>query len=68
MADQHGATFSVVVNDEEQFSIWPASRAVPAGWRPDGPIGTKEECLAHIETVWSDMRPLSLRTTSEVTA
>lgn len=69
MADQQGATFfSVVVNDEEQYSIWPAGREVPAGWRTDGRTGTKEECLSHIETVWQDMRPRSLRSTAGVTA
>ncbi|MFB4309623.1 MbtH family protein [Actinomadura sp. GTD37] len=51
----------VVVNDEEQYSIWPDGRAVPAGWRAlHGPAG-KDECLAYIETHWTDMRPLSLR-------
>lgn len=53
--------YTVVVNDEEQYSIWPADREVPAGWRTVGVSGSKEECLAHIETVWTDMRPLSLR-------
>lgn len=51
----------VVVNGEEQYSIWPAGRALPAGWRPVGFVGTREECLAHIETTWTDMRPKSLR-------
>jgi MbtH protein len=54
-------TFRVVLNHEEQYSIWPADRADPPGWRSAGVTGTKEECLAHIETVWTDMRPLSLR-------
>ena len=53
--------FRVVLNDEEQYSIWPADREVPAGWHADGVAGTKEECLAHIDEVWTDMRPLSLR-------
>lgn len=51
----------VVVNDEEQYSIWPAERANPAGWHDVGVRGTKESCLDHIETVWTDMRPASLR-------
>lgn len=54
-------TYSVVVNHEEQYSIWLAGRDVPAGWREVGVTGTKAECLAHIEQVWTDMRPLSLR-------
>ena len=52
---------SVVVNDEEQYSIWPAERDLPAGWRRDGFTGTEEECLAYIEEIWTDMRPASLR-------
>jgi MbtH protein len=54
-------TYFVVVNHEEQYSIWPEGRDIPLGWRATGPKGTKQECLAHIETVWTDMRPLSLR-------
>jgi MbtH protein len=54
-------TYAVVVNDEEQYSIWFAERELPAGWREVGVAGTKSECLAHIERVWTDMRPLSLR-------
>ena len=53
--------YRVVVNDEEQYSIWPVQREIPLGWRDDGKTGTKEECLAYIEEVWTDMRPLSLR-------
>ncbi|HEX6342185.1 MbtH family protein [Umezawaea sp.] len=53
--------YVVVLNDEEQYSIWPEGKAIPEGWRPDGFVGAKEECLAHIDEVWSDMRPLSLR-------
>lgn len=54
-------TYRVVVNDEEQYSIWAAEREVPAGWRAVGFTGTKAACLAHIEEVWTDMRPASLR-------
>lgn len=53
--------YKVVINDEEQYSIWPENRENPAGWRSSGKSGTKEECLAHIKEVWTDMRPLSLR-------
>jgi MbtH protein len=53
--------YKVVLNDEEQFSIWPAERDNPSGWRDEGKRGTKQECLAHINEVWTDMRPLSLR-------
>jgi MbtH protein len=51
----------VVVNNEEQYSIWPAGRDNPAGWDDVGFEGIEDECLAHIERVWVDMRPLSLR-------
>lgn len=54
-------TFRAVMNDEEQYSVWPAGRDIPAGWREAGKTGTREECLSWIETVWTDMRPLSLR-------
>jgi MbtH protein len=53
--------YRVVVNDEEQYSIWPADRETPPGWRDAGKVGPKAECLAHIKEVWTDMRPLSLR-------
>lgn len=54
-------TYRVVVNDEEQYSIWWADRPIPKGWRDVGVNGTKAECLAHVKSVWTDMRPLSLR-------
>jgi MbtH protein len=53
--------FVVVVNHEEQYSIWPQQRQIPDGWRAIGKQGTKDECLAYIKEVWTDMRPLSLR-------
>ncbi|SAL59829.1 MbtH family protein [Caballeronia humi] len=53
--------YKVVVNDEEQFSIWPAWKSIPLGWRDAGVTGNKAKCLQHIEEVWTDMRPLSLR-------
>lgn len=59
--DVEGMEFKVVINHEEQYSIWPAYKEVPAGWREAGKQGLKEECLAYINEVWTDMRPLSLR-------
>ncbi|MET0498206.1 MAG: MbtH family NRPS accessory protein [Steroidobacteraceae bacterium] len=53
--------FVVVMNEEQQYSIWPQCRSVPVGWRSAGVAGTKEECLEYIERVWTDLRPLSLR-------
>jgi MbtH protein len=55
------AQYKVVVNHEGQYSIWPADREAPPGWDAPGTAGSKEECLAYIEEVWTDMRPLSLR-------
>ena len=60
--EQHEPVFKVVVNDEEQYSIWRADRENPLGWREAGKQGTKAECLDYVEQVWTDMRPLSLRT------
>jgi len=54
-------TYAVLVNDEEQYSLWLADLSVPAGWRAVGKVGTKQECLDYVRTVWTDMRPLSLR-------
>ena len=60
--DQEDTTqYKVVVNHEEQYSIWPADQENPLGWEDAGKSGTKSECLAHINEVWTDMRPLSLR-------
>ena len=53
--------YKVVMNQEEQYSIWPAKRNNPPGWKDAGKSGKKEECLAYIKEVWTDMRPLSLR-------
>ena len=55
------AIYKVVVNHEEQYSIWPAGRNNPLGWADAGKSGSKAECLAYIQTVWTDLRPLSLR-------
>ena len=59
--EEDSTTYRVVVNDEEQYSIFPADRDNPPGWRDGGKTGTKAECLAHIAEVWTDMRPLSVR-------
>ena len=53
--------YLVVVNDEEQYSIWDEMTPIPNGWRAEGHHGTKQDCLTHIEQVWTDMRPRSLR-------
>jgi len=53
--------YKVVVNHEEQYSIWPADRENPLGWLDVGKEGLKQECLDYIQQVWTDMRPLSLR-------
>lgn len=61
MSMDDNTIYKVVVNYEEQYSIWPADRELPAGWKEAGKQGPKAECLAYIEEVWTDMRPLSLR-------
>ncbi|BCB75130.1 MbtH family NRPS accessory protein [Phytohabitans flavus] len=58
MAEQE---YLVVRNDEEQFSIWAQDAPVPAGWQATGFAGSRDRCLAHIDEVWTDMRPRSLR-------
>ncbi|MFJ4192153.1 MbtH family protein [Kitasatospora sp. NPDC089509] len=65
MSNEDTTVYQVVVNHEEQYSIWPADRELPAGWRAEGPQGEKAQCLAHIDEVWTDMRPLSLRQAME---
>jgi MbtH protein len=59
--------YKVVVNHEEQYSIWPADRPNPLGWTDVGKSGAKAECLQYINEVWTDMRPLSLRKKMEAT-
>jgi MbtH protein len=53
--------FQVLVNHEEQYSLWPTFKEIPNGWRQVGPVGSKQECLDYVEQVWTDMRPLSVR-------
>jgi MbtH protein len=59
--DEDTTIYKVVVNHEEQYSIWPESKPNPLGWNDVGKSGLKAECLAYIEEVWTDMRPLSVR-------
>jgi MbtH protein len=59
--DEDQTLYSVVVNHEEQYSIWPADQECPKGWTAVGKTDTKKACLAYIAEVWTDMRPLSLR-------
>lgn len=61
MEQSENYMYKVVVNHEEQYSIWPQFKNTPNGWKEVGMEGSKEECLAYIEKVWIDMRPLSLR-------
>jgi len=71
MADEEQedtTVYNVVVNHEEQYSIWPSDRELPLGWREAGKQGLKPECLAYIKEVWTDMRPLSLRKQMEESA
>jgi MbtH protein len=66
--DQDVGIYRVVLNHEEQYSIWPEWKDIPNGWRAEGRTGTKAECLAYIDEVWTDMRPLSLRRRMEADA
>jgi MbtH protein len=62
LSDEEDKTiYRVVINHEEQYSIWPSHKEIPLGWRNAGRSGLKAECLAHIKEVWTDMQPLSLR-------
>ena len=58
---EDNAVYLVVVNEEEQYSVWPGNKELPIGWKQVGNPGSKAECLAYIKDVWTDMRPLSLR-------
>ena len=55
------ATYRVVLNGEQQYSVWPVDRALPEGWQDTGKNGSKDECLAYIDAVWTDKRPSSQR-------
>lgn len=60
--DSEQASFSVVVNDEEQYSLWPTGLEMPSGWHQVGPRDApRTECLEFIEATWTDMRPRSIR-------
>ena len=59
--EEDKSLYKVVLNHEEQYSIWPVDRENPSGWKDEGQSGTKPECLSYIKKVWTDMRPLSLR-------
>lgn len=61
MFDDESIRFKVVANHQEQYSVWPDFKEIPAGWMAVGPEGLKDECLDYIETIWTDMRPKSLR-------
>lgn len=61
MSEQDELRYKVVINDEEQYSIWIAGRETPAGWYEEGMSGTEDECVSYIDRVWTDMRPRSLR-------
>jgi MbtH protein len=62
---EHDQACTVVINHEEQYSVWPQDTAIPSGWRETGYRGPKDACLAHIKDVWTDMRPLSVRKAME---
>ena len=59
--DDERIEYQVLVNHEEQYSLWPGFKEIPKGWEQVGPVGTKDECLAWVEEVWTDITPLSVR-------
>jgi MbtH protein len=59
--DEYQEMYLVLINHEEQYSLWPSYKPIPAGWKAIGEERTKNECLAYVDEVWTDMRPLSLR-------
>ncbi|WP_377267736.1 MbtH family protein [Peterkaempfera sp. SMS 1(5)a] len=61
MSNADATRYRVVTNHEEQYSVWPTARELPLGWKAEGTEGDEATCLAHIDEVWTDMRPLSLR-------
>lgn len=63
--EEDTTTYKVVINHEEQYSLWPADRENAPGWRDAGKEGSKADCLSFIDEVWTDMRPLSLRNQME---
>lgn len=66
--EDENAEYLVLINDEEQYSLWPAFRDIPAGWTATGPRGKRRECLDWIDKNWTDMRPKSLRDAMEKAA
>jgi MbtH protein len=60
-ASESKATHIVLINDEEQYSLWPIFKKIPGGWKSVGKEGTEEECMKYVDEVWTDMRPRSLR-------
>lgn len=63
MSDATTPAWTVLVNSEQQYGLHPAELPIPRGWRAAGYAGTEEECMRHVDAVWTDMRPRSLRET-----
>ncbi|WP_368669444.1 MbtH family protein [Roseibium sp. RKSG952] len=61
MVDDDRFEYMVLINDEEQHSLWPTFKAIPSGWMQVGPVGSKKDCLAYVEKAWPDITPLSVR-------
>ena len=62
---EHCKSWTVVMNLEDQYSVWPTIKTIPPGWKAIEKVGTKEECLSYIKDAWVDMRPRSLRDLTE---
>lgn len=59
--EEDNRIYIVLINDEEQYSLWLKDKKIPPGWTAVGKEGSKQECVGYVDTVWTDMRPLSLR-------
>ncbi|MGZ5050166.1 MAG: MbtH family protein [Methylobacter sp.] len=66
--EEDTTVYQVVVNHEQQYSIWPDYKEMPGGWQAVGKTGSKQECLDYIKQAWTDMRPLSLQMHMQQTA
>lgn len=59
--DDSFRTYIVLINEEEQYSLWPSHKSIPEGWRSVGVTGSKAECVEYVDKVWTDITPLSVR-------
>lgn len=68
MSDDEMGEYIVLVNEEEQYSLWPSFKSIPSGWHATGPKGSRKECLDWVGVNWTDMTPKSLRRRTDLAA